>query len=443
MADRTTLQERLQILELSEAGFTDPSIAQKIGRSVWTVRKWRRRGTRSGRSALASHNEMGRPHRGALCRFPEAMSERLLRWRKAHPGWGPKTLLAELEASYSREEELSLPSRASIGRLLKEKGLSRSYQKHSRLPAPSLRSATAPHQLWEMDARGNEKVAGLGHVALIALNDRHSRARLLCYPCQLEGPQSHPKTVEYKTLLRLAFSEWGLPESLQVDHESVFFENVSKSPFPTGLHLWLCALGVELCFARPHRPTDQAITERSHTLWYEQVLQGASFSSWEELYEALLKRRPFLNRLLPCATLAHRAPLVAFPQADHSGRPYAAYLEEELLEMGRVDRLLEKGKWFRRVSKDLTVSLGGLVYYLKGAKRGEQVRIIYEASDRHLLFEDEAAEVLGRKPIKGLSVEDLLGEGFEPYVSWPYYQPRLPFSLAEQGAVRVRETMAA
>ncbi len=454
MPNPTTVEERLHIVERSEAGLTDPQIAEETGRSVHTVRKWRRRGTRLGRGALVS--QMGRPKKGALSSFPRVLRERLLAWRKAHPGWGSKTLRAELEASCEdvaeeKEEEDLLPSRSSIGRFLKEEELiTRSYEKHSALPASSApHGATAPHQLWEMDARGNEKVDDIGgYVALIDLNDRYSRARLLSYPCALEKAQSHPATEDYKTLLRLAFSEWGLPKRIQVDHESVFFDNLSKSPYPSRVHLWLCALGVELCFARTNRPTDQAITERSHQLWYEQVIEGNTFGCWSDLYEALLKRREFLNHHLPCSSLAQRAPLAAFPQAEHSGRFYEAELEKELLDLKRVDRLLAKGRWFRRVSKDSTVSLGGLVYYVKGARKGEQLEISYdevseEEEDRHLLFKDEAGELVARKAIKGVSVEELLGEELEPYVSLPFFQPRLPFTLAEEGVIQVCETMAA
>ncbi len=48
MPNPTTLQERLHIVERSEAGLTDPQIAEEIGRSIHTVRKWRRRGMRPG-----------------------------------------------------------------------------------------------------------------------------------------------------------------------------------------------------------------------------------------------------------------------------------------------------------------------------------------------------------------------------------------------------------
>lgn len=147
---------------------------------------------------------------------------------------------------------------------------------------------------------------------------------------------------------------------------------------------------------------------------------------------------------LPCASLGEKAPLVAFPEASHSGRPYRPEeLEAHLLDPKRLDEaLLEKGRWFRQASKDRTISLGAQVYYLASACQGQQLEIGYEAIDRHLVFKDEAGETIGHKPIKGTSVEDLLGE-LEPYVRLPLFQPRLPLTLAEQGVVRVCETMVA
>jgi transposase-like protein len=48
MSRHTTLEDRLQIVGLAEAGLTDTQIAQQTGWSKHTVRKWRRRSQRSG-----------------------------------------------------------------------------------------------------------------------------------------------------------------------------------------------------------------------------------------------------------------------------------------------------------------------------------------------------------------------------------------------------------
>jgi hypothetical protein len=78
--------------------------------------------------------------------------------------------------------------------------------------------------------------------------------------------------------LQLAFCEWGLPAQFLLDHDSVFIESPSASPFPTRLHLWTLALGVDVRFIRNHRPTDHACVEQSHQTWFQQVVQDQRFT---------------------------------------------------------------------------------------------------------------------------------------------------------------------
>jgi len=43
---------------------------------------------------------------------------------------------------------------------------------------------------------------------------------------------------------------FGMPKRLSLDHDTVFFDNTSPSPFPIRLHLWLLGLGIEVVFTR-------------------------------------------------------------------------------------------------------------------------------------------------------------------------------------------------
>jgi hypothetical protein len=61
-----------------------------------------------------------------------------------------------------------------------------------------------------------------------------------------------------------AFLTYGLPLRLSLDHDTVFFDNTTPSPFPTRLHLWLLALNIEVVFTGVRRPTDHASIERTH-----------------------------------------------------------------------------------------------------------------------------------------------------------------------------------
>ncbi len=241
MGRMTTLEERMLFRSLAQAGHTDCEIAEQTDWSLSTVRKWRRRGER-GRQALVSF--MGRPARGALSTYPPLIRETIRAWRIAHPGRGPKTLRADLEVEDCFKGQ-RLPSVRSIARFLRKEGLTRPYERHSELPRSARAVPQAPHEEWEMDARGQERIPNVGIVTLINLNDRYSRIRLLSYPCWLGSHRVErlPTTEDYQLVLRLAFTEWGLPDRIAMDHDSVFYDNTSKSPFPTRIHLWLLALG--------------------------------------------------------------------------------------------------------------------------------------------------------------------------------------------------------
>lgn len=435
MRNQTTLEERIQIVTLSEGGLRDQAIAEKTGWSLSVVRKWRRRHKKEGRRGLTSI--MGRPRQGALSSYPERVREQIHQIRQEYPGRGPKTIYEDLcDAGI----EKVIPSAASIGRYLKEQGLSRKYQRHSELPNTEKPAVTRVHQLWTMDASGATAVPELGLVALINVNDCTSRLRAMSYPV-ISGKKRvthNPDTVDYQTALRLAFTDYGLPECIQVDRATVFYDNHTKSPFPTRFHLWLIALGIELCFSRPRTPTDQAITERSHQLWDQQSIQGQTFSTWDELFQALCKRRSFLNQRLPCSSIGNQPILTVFPEAAHSGRQFRPEYEHELMDLSRIWQYLAKGKWFRLVSKVGTFSIGGFQYYLDYALAGQQVELTFDPDLSAFVCHNEPGDFLAHFPIQGISIDSLMGDLI---THLPVFQLHLPFDWRSFQVLRLFETL--
>ena len=439
MAKLTSLQDRVTIDQMSQEGYTSSQIAREVGWAIPTVRKWRRRARQDGRKGLAS--EMGRPSTGALSSYPVRLRETLHAWRDAHPGWGPKTLRAELEAD-ERFKGQRLPVLSGIASFLKEQELTRSYERHSELPQSTRQTTSAPHEEWEMDSRGQERVPDVGIVALVDLSDDFSKTKIRSYPCVVGQKRAarRPRTEDYQLALRLCFTEWGLPDRIAVDHDSVFYDNTSKSPFPTRFHLWLLALGVDLVFGRPGQPTDQAIVERSHQTWAWQALAGQTFSEWGQLHAYLEQRRHFLNYHLPCSTLEDRPPLVAHPEALRPRRLYRPEWEAELLDLSRVYTYLAKGQWFRLVSQVGTVSLGQQTYGLGVVWRGEAVDITFDPQEKQLIFRSADGEQEKRLPLKGVSVADLVGE-MGPLVNLDHFQLALPFTWDEWRVIRLCETL--
>ena len=93
--DMTSLAERLTIRDRAADGATDATIADALRRSIWTVRKWRRRGQTGTMTALATR--LGRPAAGPLSTWPVALKAHILDLRRTHPGWGALTILVEIQ----------------------------------------------------------------------------------------------------------------------------------------------------------------------------------------------------------------------------------------------------------------------------------------------------------------------------------------------------------
>jgi hypothetical protein len=89
-----------------------------------------------------------------------------------------------------------------------------------------------------MDAQGSLRVEGGGSVSLINVIDVASRLKVESCP-RVSTPK--PAAADYYMALRRAFLTYRLPLRLTLDHDTVFFDNTTSSPFPTRLHLWLLA----------------------------------------------------------------------------------------------------------------------------------------------------------------------------------------------------------
>jgi transposase len=412
-----------EIGERWEAGGSDPETAAAMHRSVWTVRKWRRKYQREGRVGLFSR--MGRPASGALGQFPLEIRDRIRQMRQENPGWGASTILAELERN-PYFSGIRLPSRSRIAAFLKQEKFTRKYERHSELPQPQTEAAQKAHEEWELDAKGVMEVPGLGPVSLINIGDLASRLKVDSLPCL---NTSHPSTPDYHLILRRAFVRYGLPERISLDHDSVFYDNASASPYPTTLHLWLIALDVSVRFIKKRPPAEHSFIERLHQTITQQAIVGQQFTENDALQQRLSDRLDFLNRHLPCRTLDGQPPLVACPEAQHSERTYRLEWEEEMLDMQRVYDYLAQGRWFRQVSSQGQFSLGAHRYGVGRDFADQTVEITFDSQTRELICLSEDGQRETRLPVQGLAKSNLMGE-LSPLISSPVYQLALPFSLS-------------
>ena len=360
------------------------------------------------KKGLSLSPKQGRPVRGALSSYPVKLRKQIYDLRNNHEGWGAITILLELEERYGYNRS-DLPGQSSVARYLKDKGLIKIKEPSGYMPSKSTPRVKQCHDLWEMDAQGAVDVQGIGHVSMINIKDSKSKTYCTALPVQVKSKVSQPWTLCYLWAFRLAFEEFGLPKAIQVDKDSVFIDNATKSPFPSRVVLYLIGLGVELCFIKLPPPLKQSMVERSHQTLEKQVVAGQNYKTWGQLYINTNNRRKFLNEKYPCRTLGKKPPLKAFPKAKHSGRAYSIPQEEQLIEMRRVYKYLANCVWYRKVSSAKTVSLNTQTYYIKNALPKTHIQIKFCNRCKKLIFRDANELVLAKLPIKKFSKEKIMG----------------------------------
>lgn len=239
---------------------------------------------------------------------------------------------------------------------------------------------------------------------------------------------TNPGLPDYQLTLRRAFLTYGLPETLTLDHGTVFYDNTPPSPFPTRLHLWLLALGIQVRFTRKRCPTDHAIIERTHQTMTAQALLGQTYPSPSALWSGLDERREILNHHLPSRVLSYQAPLEAYPHAIHSRRSYRPEWEEELLTLENVSAYLAQGRWFRSIRSNGFFGLGSYRYYIGKSYAQCSVAIGFDPDGMALICLPEGSEETISLPSQGLTKAELMGE-LAALQALPNYQLALPFSL--------------
>jgi hypothetical protein len=389
------------ISELAQAGQTDGQVAQALRLSVSVVRKWRRR-ARAGPAGLQS--QLGRPARGALSSCAAAVQATLRTLRHDHPGWGPLTLRAELARS-THGLTGRLPGRSQIAAFLKANTLTRTYLPRQPLE-PVAQPVTGPHGEWELDAQGTQTLPPACPVVIINIGDPISRVLTESLACLQTRKAA---LADYQCALRRAFLRFGLPAGLSLDHDTVFHDPTSASPFPSRLHLWLLALGINVRFIAVGRPTQHGFIERTHQVLTHQVLDDRTLAP-ATLQAALDARTDFLNTTYPNRALGGQPPLRADPSASHTGRAYTPEREADLLDCQRVYAYLAPQTWYRRVTAKGQFELGAYRYGLGAGWSQSIAQIRFDPQTLELICQTLDQRQTRRVAVCGLTAADLAGE---------------------------------
>lgn len=425
MARRVALTEleKEYIRVRKQAGESSRALAQALGCSVETVKKWwgyQRRGF--------TPRPVGRPARGILSTYTPRVVEAAIRLKRNHPHWGPANVRLELKRELQVAED-NLPSLARLSVLFKARcpeaiqpRRRRAYADHP--PSP----VTRPHQRWQMDGKEKVRVGDQEVATLLTIRDPAGALMIACRALLTTTPKGWRKVTldEVRSTLRTAFSEWGLPLEVQTDHE-VVYTGSPAADFPSHFTLWLVGLSLTHLTSRERRPTDQPQVERTHRTLGDMAWKDEPCDTVEQLQDLLDDRRWRYHHELPVqAGQCHgQPPLVVYPWATHSGRPYHPDLEWQLFDLARVDAFLAQFVWTRLVNDSGCAALGNHLYYVGRALRGQTVAARFLPDTRAFCFQLPDGQVVRCQPAVGLDQADLIG--FIPLeVSTTYFQLPLP-----------------
>jgi transposase InsO family protein len=344
---------------LEGASVTD--VARRNGVARQTVHDWLRKYAAGGMAAL-----MDRSSKPLSCshQIPPAVEARIVELRRAHPGWGPRTILDRL----GKEGVASLPGRSSVHRALLRHGLIEPGKRRRRREDYKRWERGRAMDLWQMDVVGRIFLADGTELHAITGVDDHSR---FCVCARLVARATARPVCD---ALAYAMRAHGVPDQILTDNGKVFTARFGKGPGPV-LFDRICAdNGIRHLLTAPYSPTTTGKVERFHrTLRQEWVRPNdrtfativeaqASLDTWVEHY----------NTERPHQSLGMASPVERFRLAQ-SRHTVAESAEPPKVVVTPVVRPAGVTRW---VDQRGTVSLAGFRYRAGPVFAGECVEVV-------------------------------------------------------------------
>lgn len=307
--ERTVVMIREEVLALACApGANLAELCRRMGISRKTLYKWQAVQRRTGRVDDRSR----RPHHSPQ-KTTDAMEQRIVALRDAHPCWGGRKLYHVLRA----EGVTDVPRPSTITDVL---------QRRERIPAPARPvhawqrfEAPAPNALWQMDFKGHFPAAA-GRCHPLTILDDHSRFNLCLAACADE------QAATVQANLYAVFSRYGIPDAMLMDNGPPWGASAAESY--THLTAWLIRVGITVLHGRPYHPQTQGKDERFHrTLNDEVVRRRPTWHSLHELQEAFDAWRHVYNTRRPHESLGDAPPASRYVPSPRTMPPVLPSIE--------------------------------------------------------------------------------------------------------------------
>lgn len=254
------IREEMALAALG-AGASVTEVAIRFGVSRPTVRLWRERYRKEGRSGLENHSHATTncPHRTHPA-IEEVIVEERERW-----GFGSKKLLQRLTEAYP---DIEFPARSTVDTILARHGMVTARTEKRRAPGRGAviarYQASDPSELTTIDYKGQFRLRNGRYCYPLTMVDSVSRYLLAC-----EALPTTDFGYAWPVIERV-FREHGLPQAMQSDNGPPF--GTAQGRFST-MSVVLMSLGVQPVFSRPAKPQDNARHERMHRELKADIIQ--------------------------------------------------------------------------------------------------------------------------------------------------------------------------
>jgi hypothetical protein len=407
----TTHRERIEMIKLYQAGVSQGEIARRMGLHKNTIKKWCRVYREQGWDGLRPEPAKNTAA-GALSRFDPAVKYVALRLKCEHPKWGPDVLLLEMGRRTSLKGK-KLPGRSALAAYLKPylPRLTGERAAVKRRAATKIWRISEVHECWEMDFKGSEPVGACGEVAPLLLTDALTSAPIaeIMLPASRAGLTFRRIQAE----LRPIFAQWGLPDAMRTDRDTIFVGS-TRLEWPGTLLLWFVGLGILPIINDPGCPTQNAHVERHGLTWKNRIAVGARFETLAEAQAYSDQARIDRLAVLPSRNraCAGQPPLLAHPELATPRRTFDPAREAELFDFEAVELYLADWVWLRKVDKVGYISLADHNVSVGRAYAGQTVEIVYDLDvhafqafahdDAHSLLNTFTLDVISPDYIMGL-----------------------------------------
>ncbi len=272
LVDLSMVEQRYDAVREVLDGATVKDTATRYGIDRRTLHRWLVRYGTEGLGALA--DQSSKPDRCPHQMTPE-IEARVVEMRRAHPGWGPRTILNKL-----RRELESPPSRSAIYRCLIRHRLIQPKPRRRRRDDYKRWERSRSMELWQIDVMTSALADGIG-VSVVTGIDDHSR---FCVIAKVV-PRATARPV--CDALLDALNLHGIPEQILTDNGKVFTGRLASRPANVLFDRICLNNGIRHLLTAPYSPTTTGKIERLHKTMRKEFFSDKSFATIQDMQQGL------------------------------------------------------------------------------------------------------------------------------------------------------------